>query len=223
MKSIDTLLQDLEKPRTLLEMKEYIEFIKEAIHSNKELKEAALLKKGKIKEFLEEYYPLYCFGHSRFCSRDSKMHIVLGNQPYDAIIESSNGDVTKLEITRYVDGKRDSDDGKDIIDHGYGKPHSITQDSLDDYHKLILKNTCKKRIRSYDDADLLIVVDTFAYFGVLDLNDAEFVSVLKSELCKISFQARNVYLLILNSNPVESIDHNIFRIDFPTNGNAYID
>ena len=196
-----------------------MKLVKETIHSNKALKEAALLKKGKFKKFLEEFHPLYCFGQSKFCRSGSKMHIVLGNQGYDAVIIDPTGDITTMEITGYIDGKSDYLDGLKITERGFSEPRFKVPKCLEahrkDFLNLILEKTDKKRIRSYTGSDLLIVANTYNYFGVFESNDIQFVTVLKSELCKIPFQARNVYLLVLNNKPIESIDDNIFKIDFP--------
>ena len=199
-------------------MKLYLSEVRAAVHSSREIYNAALLKKGRFKEFLEEFYPLCCFGQSRFCAPDSRMHIVLGNQGFDAIIETSEGDTRSLEITSYIDGKNDFLDGQKIIDRGYGYPRLNGSKSLEhhrkDYLDLILKNAHKKSIRSYDDSDLLIVVSTAYYFGVFEEDDRQFVALLRTELSKIKFQTRTVFLLILNDKCIESIDENIYKIDF---------
>jgi len=218
MNHVNMILKDLEKPRSPVEMKLYLSEVRAAVHSSREVYNAALQKKGRFKEFLEEFYPLYCFSQTRFCTPDSRLHIVLGNQGYDAIIESSFGDITTLEITSYIDGKKDYLDSRSLIQRGYGESRLGGRKSLDiqweEYLELIIKNAHKKRIRSYHDSDLLIVVDTYHHFGVLNLDDNPFVSNLKSELSKIRFQARNVFLLILDGKTTEPNDDNINEIHF---------
>ncbi|MDR7076126.1 hypothetical protein J2Y03_001129 [Neobacillus niacini] len=86
MKNINHIFNDLEEYRTPLEMKKYFEEKKQIINDNNEYVKLARIKKGRIKEFLEEFYPLYLFSQSKFCDDDSKCKIILGNQGYDGSI-----------------------------------------------------------------------------------------------------------------------------------------
>lgn len=216
MDSIEILLSDLEEYRTPSEMKEYMNRIRGCVKASPDLSEKARIKKGKFKKLLEEFNPLLLFGNSRFCAPDSRMKIVLGNQGYDALIEEGNGDITKLEITLYCDGKADYIDGIKINERGYGEVRLTGTSSLDvheaDYIEKILANARKKSAKSYSDASLLFVVSTSELFGSLDRSDDAFIISLKNELGRIDFDAQAVYLMIVNRQDIDKIDEYIFRL-----------
>lgn len=217
MDSIDKLFEDLEEYRTPREMVEYFDKIKTIVHTNDDLYRKSLIKKGKFKKFLEEFYPLLCFSQSRYCDSDSKLKIVLGNQGYDAVVENSAGMEGKLEITSYIDGKADFNDGKKINERGYSEVHFRDNLRLDirvaNYLELIIRNAIKKSKKSYKDISLLFVVDTRSYFNIFNLDDSEFVISLKQEIGSIKFDAQCVYLMIFNQDKVNNIDNNIYRLD----------
>jgi len=216
MKNADELFSDIEKFRTPFEMKEYFEYIYNAVHSDDDYWNLALVKTGLFKKFLEEYYPLYCFSQSRFCNQNTKLTIVLGNQGFDSIIIDTNNTEHRLEITSYIDGKKDFIDGKMLQERGYSDVKFSDHLSLDErsynYLGRILQNLKNKSLKDYSGIDLLFVVSTFSYYEVYNLSSSKFVNNLIQEIKNINFKCNDIFLLILNGNEKSNINQNIYKI-----------
>ncbi|MCQ6265593.1 hypothetical protein M1K46_07940 [Fictibacillus sp. WQ 8-8] len=216
MKNINHLFNDLEEYRTPLEMKRYFEEKKQNINKNNEYVKLARLKKGLIKEFLEEFYPLYLFSQSKYCDVNSKCKIILGNQGYDGSIIHQDGTEKMIEITSYMDGKWEFEDAKRLNLRGYGDIRFNDNNSLDDrtpvYFSKIVENIKKKSQKNYSGVCILFVVNTFDYFEIYDNSSQEFVNKLIKEIAKIEFIADEIYLLVLNEQGVSQIDENLYLI-----------
>lgn len=210
------LFIDIEEYRTPEEMKDYFEFIYESSRSHAELMEQARLKKGNYKQFLEEFYPLYLYSQSLYCSKLSRMRIVLGNQQYDAIVNLSDGKEEKFEFTSYIDGELEFHDAKKLNERGFGGIRFNGPNSLEErdqeYIKKIKKNAIKKSTKDYSQVNLMFVVNTFDYFEVYGRDSNEFIGLLKDELLSIEFKARRLFLLILNNQNVTHIDKNLYLL-----------
>lgn len=210
------LFIDFEKNRTPKEMKDYFEYICKSSGSDIELMKQARLKKGNYKQFFEEFYPLYLFSQSFYCSDLSRMSIVLGNQQYDAILFQSDGKEEKFEFTSYIDGEWEFHDAKKLNERGIGGIRFNTPYSLErrdqEYIKKIKKNAMKKSTKDYSQVNLMFVVNTFDYFEVYGRDSKEFIKLLKQEILSIKFKARRLFLLILNNQDVTHIDENLYLL-----------
>ena len=215
MKNIDHLFKEIELYRTPAEMKEYFESIKEIVNSNKEYRQLARLKKGLVKKFLEEFYPLFCFSQTQYCSPNSQMKIVLGNQRYDAIIKESNGTEIKLEFTCYIDGKSEFLSAQMVNKRGYGDIFFNDTKDLNtrsmDYLNKVLGNIYKKSGKDYTGVNIVFIVDTYWHFEVYCNDSKPFVDLLISNIQKISFRADHIYLMVFNSD-IKYISNNIYLI-----------
>lgn len=214
--SKDDLFTDLEEYRTAQEMRLYFEEKMKIINENEEFRKIARLKKGKVKKFMEEFYPLCLFSQSRFIGENAKCKIVLGNQGYDvSIIE--DGTEKNLEITSYIDGKWEFDDAIRLNERGYGDIRFNDYKSLNDraleYLEKVLKNIRKKSMKDYSGVSLLFVVDTFDYFEVYNNDSQPFIDKLINEIKIIEFKAEEVFLIFLKENTLNQIDQNIYLIE----------
>jgi len=219
MKNANEFFKDLEGFRTPQEMEQYFNKKKQIIINDEEYTKLARLKKGRFKEFLEEYYPLYCFSQSNFCNEDSKCKIIIGNQNYDGIIIKPNGVKKRIEITSYIDGKWEYKNAEKLNEKGignlrFGDFKSLEERALD-YLDDILHNAKKKSNKNYQGVSLLFAVSTTDFFGVFNNSASQFIATLKNEISKIEFVADEVYLLILNDQGIDQINENIYRLKSP--------
>lgn len=212
MKTADSLFVELDKWRTLKEMKEYYLKIKNICASDEKYMKMSRIRKGRFKEFLEEFWPLYCFANTTYCADKVKFKLVIGNQGYDAIIEDINGKQTKLEISSYIDGRLEHEEGKKLNETRMGIMRSINNEVSQVYYSRILENMNKKSKKQYTGIDMLFVVDTSSYFEALDYNSGPFVKSLIKNLEQIKFAANNIYLMIFNCQPINNINENTYLI-----------
>ncbi|MEH7504930.1 hypothetical protein V7152_23460 [Neobacillus drentensis] len=216
MKNINHLFTDLEEYRTPFKMKKYFEEKKQIINRNNDYKKLARLKKGRIKEFLEEFYPLYLFSQSKYCNEYSKCKIILGNQGYDGSIIQQDGRERRIEITSYTDGKWEFEDAKRVNSRGFGdvrfKDYNSLDDRTPDYFNKIVENIKKKSQKNYSGVSILFIVNTFDYFEVYDNDSQPFIDKLIKEILNIEFMADEIYLLALNEQGVSEINQNVYLI-----------
>ncbi len=213
---LNQLFHDLDKPRTHKEMEEYFHDIKSTTNRSDKLTKLARLKKGRYKEFLEEFYPLYCFSKSKYCTNASRMKIVVGNQGYDAVIIIEDGSEEKYEITGYQDGKWDSINAKSLNESGIGVVNITCVKSLEekgnDYFLKTMVNVENKAKKDYSDTNIIFVVNTHSYFEVFDNDSNTFINRLRNEIGRLGIRANKIYLLRLGNQGLEEIDKNIFII-----------
>ncbi|WP_238378781.1 hypothetical protein [Halalkalibacillus sediminis] len=216
MNNLDDLFTDLEEYRTPQEMKLYFEKKKQIINNNEKYISIARLKTGKVKKFIEEFYPLYLFSQSRFVDNYAKCKIILGNQGYDASIVQKDDTESFIELTSYIDGKWEYQDAKRLNSRGYGDIRFGDYKNLNargnDYLKDVLKNIKKKSLKDYSGISLLFAVDTFDYFEVYDHSSKPFIKELIKEIKSFKFKADKMYLMVINNQNASQIDQNIYPI-----------
>ena len=95
---------DLEMPRTPLELRAFVELVRERVHHNPVEFESGMTKKGYYKEFLDEVVPLCNFAEVAY-PPEYRVQPVLGNQGYDALVFDNQGaEEDKVEFTKPYDG-----------------------------------------------------------------------------------------------------------------------
>ncbi|TYS51341.1 hypothetical protein FZD51_03760 [Bacillus infantis] len=197
-------------------MKQYFEMKKHIINSDEEFIHLARLKKGRFKEFLEEFYPLYCFSQSRFCDGNSQLSIIIGNQEFDGSLIQPDGKEKRIEISSYIDGAWQFKDAQRINQRGYGEIRFGDTNDLEsralEYLEKIIVNIKKKSKKNYTGTTMLFVVDTTDYFEAFYNSSTSFIERLKQEVRKIDFLADEIYLLVLNDQDISQINQNIFFI-----------
>jgi hypothetical protein len=207
---------DLDEFRTPRQMKSYFEGKKAKILSNKTLNDLARLKVGKYKEFLEEFYPLYLFSQSKYVPDNAQVRIVLGNQSYDVIVKFDSGLEKKFEITNFIYGKEEREDAELIIQRGYSK---IRMDDTRDlelkaykYLEEVVLNAKKKAHKNYKDVAIIILLDVFYYLEIWNLDIERFIDRAIERIKELPFSSNEVYIMVRNSDHVDLIDKNIYRV-----------
>ncbi|MBO8168168.1 MAG: hypothetical protein H0Z35_03150 [Thermoanaerobacteraceae bacterium] len=202
--------------RTPSQMKDYFESKKEAIVADENLTKLVRLKKGIARKFLAEFYPLYCFSQSCYCPDDAMMRVVIGNQGYDAIIRFANGDEKKLEFTEYIYGQEEYQDAIKLNERGYGvircgDIRDLDQ-KCDDYLSKVVSNAKNKSQKDYLGVTLIFIISTFEILDFWGRDSKSFIERLIGELRQLQFKANEVYLLVKNTDPVDFIDNNIYKV-----------
>jgi len=210
--AIIELFNDLEIARTPNEMNEYFYKIFDAVQKSKELKAAARLKKGLFKKFLEEFYPLFCYSQSKYCDKNCKMNIVLGNQGYDAVLLNSDNKNVFFEITSFIDGKKDYKNAEKMNKEGVSYTNYITECVHSKYRNLILKNLEKKSLKNYNNVNLILVIDTTLYFEVIDEDSTDFINELIDDIKNIHLSFNEIFLLHEVGNSKYNIDKYFYKI-----------
>jgi len=209
---INELFEKIEMPRSPQEMQDYFYQIFDAVQKSKELLDAAILKKGLFKKFLEEFYPLFCYSQSKYCESNCKMNIVLGNQGYDAVLLNSDNTSIFFEITSFIDGKKDYKNAEKINKEGVSYINYISEGVHNKYKNLILKNLEKKSLKDYNNVNLILVVDTTLYFEVIDEDSTDFINELIDYIKNMSFSFNEIFLLHDVGNSKYNIDKYFYKI-----------
>lgn len=208
--------KDLDEFRTPQQMRAYFENKKTEILSNKVLNDLARLKKGRYKEFLEEFYPLYLFSQSQYVPEDALVRIVLGNQSFDAIVKLSSGSEKKYEITDFIYGQDEREDAIFINQRGYSKMRIGDTRDLEskayDYLEEVILNAKNKAQKNYKEVAIIILLDVFYYLEIWKLDTKRFIDIAIKRIRELPFNTDEVYLIVRNSDPVELIDENIYRV-----------
>jgi hypothetical protein len=201
--------EDLQEKRTPNNLCEFVEMTFATIKSDKATKENARLKKGLYKEFIEEVYPFSIFCKLKYNGQEVLCCPVIGNQGYDAIIESSPGTQLEIvELTWPIDGQKQHFQSVQLNKRGYSNPD--VWDYNDDSKRIelikrIIKTAEGKALKDYateEGASLIFVLNIAPYFGMTEVENNEYIELLKTKLKAIKFNVNSVYLLLL---PIEEL------------------
>ncbi|MDQ0887957.1 hypothetical protein QFZ81_003045 [Paenibacillus sp. V4I9] len=216
MQNSNEFFEDLEIYRNPAQMRVYFEMKRTEIIDNKEYVKLARLKKGRYKEFLEEFYPLYLFSQTKYVSSDSEIRLVVGNQRYDGLLKLPSGHIQKIEITEYIDGHKENMDAKKINERGYSEMRiGDTRDlktKANDYMEKVIENANRKAQKDYQGTSIIILINSLLHLDIWELKTDEFIVRLLSRLRELQFNSDAVYLLVRNSDPVEDINNNIYKV-----------
>ncbi|MCZ2845226.1 MAG: hypothetical protein O2U61_01810 [Candidatus Bathyarchaeota archaeon] len=217
-KKIDSkvFFKDLDEFRTPQQMKTYFENKRAKILANKVLNDLARLKTGKYKEFLEEFYPLYLLSQSKLVPDNAQVRIVLGNQCFDVIVRFVSGAEKKYEITGFIYGQDEREDAILINQRGYSKIRIGDTRDLEskayDYLEEVIFNAKKKAQKNYKGVAIIILLDVFYYLEIWNLDTKQFIDKAIERIKELPFNTNEVYIMVRNSDPVELIDKNIYRV-----------
>ena len=201
--------EDLQEKRTPNDLCEFVETTFATIKSDKETKEIARLKKGLYKELIEEVYPFSIFCKLKYNGYEVLCGPVIGNQGYDAIIESSSGTQLEIvELTWPIDGQKQHFQSVQLNVKGYSDTE--VWDYNDDSKRKelierIIKTAEGKALKDYETeegASLVFVLNIAPYFGMTEVENKEDIELLKTKLKAIKFKVNSVYLLLL---PIEEL------------------
>lgn len=195
--NVDNLLKDLEAPRTVSEMEAYYNKIIDTIRESRELIQLCRIRKGRFKEFFEEYVPLYKFAKSEYGYKNCKYNIVIGNQQYDGVIQGPCG-CRKIEISKYQDGYVQNRIAKELNENGAAMtPGGDVEKLLDIYFDNFMRCVYKKKEKRYMDTDIVFVVDASVTWPYLfAFNRDEFINRLIQGISEIFQGSAGIYLLV---------------------------
>jgi hypothetical protein len=195
---------DLQLRRTVSQLREYVLALKDSVPGDPAEFRRALLKTGLYKEFLDELVPLSRFALLAYPS-DYSIQLVLGNQPYDAIVfDAAGGEVDRVEVTVPQDGEAAAQDGRLVVDRGFS---SISIGSPgDDFAALLpyVLRTCRAKSRKdYSGCTVVVAIEPMPPFEGFARAHEVLVRQLADEIRAINFRAKRVYLLVMPDRLVE--------------------
>lgn len=187
----------LEKPRTPCALTEFVNsYIREAKNNEVE-RHAAYLKKGSYKEFIDELVPLSIFCKSYYDASDRvEVSLIVGHQPYDAIVKKEGTIVEKIEITTPHNGTKSAEEFRELVTTGFSGGDSYDPgEDLDNLKPFILATCLKKAKKNYPNCLLVIAIDYLSPFDEHQSLYEEKISSICEEIKKITFKAKKVFLL----------------------------
>jgi hypothetical protein len=208
--------EDLEAPRTQQQLSDWVGKVLAAFGSSPEGKSAFRLNKsGLVKQLVEELLPLKRFAEGFYPGDpEIQFRLVVGNQSYDALVESQAQPVTYLQITQAFDGyesylrKLHLDQNKSVVmtrpapikDKRTGRTSQGEGFAVD--HDEVLAKTFqdiraaverKSAMRYELDTALIVNVESFHF---LDEADVEALHVfVRREVTPLARNFRGLYLV----------------------------
>ena len=196
--------EDLEKWRTLNEMREFYHKTYSTIKNNEILKHEARLKSKKhfYKEFLEEYIPLLNYAELEYKSKNFKCrHVGIKTQKdsdqYDGEFLSSDGTLEKVEIAAPRDGHKENKDAVQLNNKGFseGECYDI-ETKWNEIKQNILITSNIKAVKNYENISLVISFEYSLYINPASSIGIKMIEELLEELKDLSYIAKKVYLLV---------------------------
>lgn len=210
------VLDDLSSFRNKKQMDEYYNYIKEEVSKNRQITELIRLKKGRFKEFIEEYIPAYIFSKSVYFPENAQIKIIIGNQGYDALMKLEDGLIEKLEFTSYIDGPREVEIAKSLNEKGIWRTRLSSLDTLEERRKHFLeetkKNIDKKATKNYSDVSLVFSIHIMELEQIPEHHDYRLQDKVREYIQATTFNAKEVFLIIDDGGRTELIDDRVIRI-----------
>lgn len=201
--------EDLQKPRTPSELKQYREQIFAMIRQDKEIIKAARLRQGLYKNLIEEFYPFSMYCDHKYRGADVSCEIVIGKQGYDGIIKDrSGGEIEYVEITWPIDGHKEKAAMRLLNDRGYTNIEVQDVDYDSERQAIINRIIEKARDKALKDytfnvtSSLIILIDIYPHFFLDNPHHQKELDNLIVQLRHIPFKVKSVYLILM---PVEKI------------------
>jgi hypothetical protein len=153
---------------------------------------------GLYKEFLDELVPLSCFASLAYPD-DHTVELVLGNQPYDAIVRDSRGAVVdRVELTTPQDGRAEAEDRKLVAGRGFGAIRvGAPGHDLEALIPYVLTTARAKATKDYGDCTLVIAIEPLPPLEGFETQYDEILGRLRTALSEIAFRAKRVHLLLM--------------------------
>lgn len=190
--------RDLQTPRTPSELSAYVLRLKETVRTDPEEFKKALLKEQLYKEFLDELVPLSCFALLEY-PEDHLIELVLGNQGHDAIVyDADKTEVDRVELTCPQNGREKAMNRRRVVERGFSEVQ-VGEPGFD-FEALIphvLKTCQAKALKVYRECSLVVAIEPMHPFEGFEQAFDYKVGELVSQMRKIEFQAKRVYLLLL--------------------------
>ncbi|MCK2157718.1 hypothetical protein [Exiguobacterium sp. 17-1] len=216
MKEQLSLLDDLSQYRNAEEMSTYYKFI--IAHAKKDSAVLRLLrlKKGRFKEFCEEFTPAYIFSMSTFFPKDAQLKVVLGNQGYDFLMKRFDGVVEKFEVSSYINGQEDTKISQKLNEVGRWQSRLSSLESLEEKRNIFLektkKNIIKKSQKNYDNVTLIFSTTIFTLKHFPENHEYLLQEKIIEYIKETTFHAKGVYLITDNGDAIEHSAAHMLRI-----------
>lgn len=198
---------DLQIKRTPDELKRFVSTTFDSIKADDETKKVARQKKPPFKELIEEVYPLSIFCNIKYHGASVNCCPVIGNQGYDAKIETPSGDLIEIiELTWPIDGQKAHSQAVQLNENGH--TDTEVRDVNDNSGReliieRVLQTANKKALKDYDvpeGSSLVFILDIAPYFGMHTIEHQKDIDSLQQELQGIEYKVQSVYLLLLPIN-----------------------
>lgn len=195
---------DLEIKRTPDELSAFVDSTFNAIRADENVRKIARLRKPPYKELIEEVYPLSVFCSLKYSNNPVLCSPVIGNQGFDAVIESPQGQLVEhIELSWPINGQKAHYTAKELNEKGITKLEirDVNDPSpRDEIIERIVNKAKDKALKDYSTAQgssIVFMLDTAPYFGMSKIEYPDDISRLVERIRNIEFKASNVYLLLL--------------------------
>lgn len=210
------VLDDLSSFRNKKQMDEYYNYIEEEAGKNRQITELIRLKKGRFKEFIEEFIPAYTFSKSAYFPENAQIKIIIGNQGYDALMKLEDGTIEKLEFSSYIDGLKEVKVAKSLNEKGMWRSRLSSLETLKEKRTQFLeetkKNIDKKATKNYSDVSLIFSIHIMELEQIPEHHDYRIQDKVREYLQAKTFNAKEVFLIIDDGGRTELIDDCVIRI-----------
>lgn len=196
--------EQLQEKRTPEELDKFAKDIFNSIRLDETVKKQARMKKDIFKVLIEEFYPFSVFCIEKYNDQNVKCFPVVGNQGYDAIIETEDGGLKEtVEFTWPIYGQKEHFECKQLNENGH------TAVDVWDFHnnskrleiiEHIVNTAHKKALKDYnhpEGSSLVFVLNIAPHFGMHEVECKDDIKILTERLKKINFKVRSVYILLL--------------------------
>lgn len=190
--------EDIEKRRSPQALRDFVVELKRAVKSDESERHLGIQKVGLYKEFLDEIVPLSLFALDAY-PEYYEVQPTLGNQGYDALVfDQSGNEIDRVEMTVPHDGAAAAEDARLVVGRGYGKTLVCTPgDDFEALFPCVLTVCNKKAMKDYSDCTLVVAIAPMLPFQSYEsLYEAQ-IEALASEMSKIQFRAKRVFLFVM--------------------------
>lgn len=205
-------VDDLQLKRTPEELDRFVASTFESVRADDNIKKIARLKKPPFKELIEEVYPLSIFCNIKYQGSDVKCYSVIGNQGYDAKIETDAGEpIENIEFTWPIDGQAAHIHALQLNNKGHTKAEVWDVDDntqRSQIIELIIRVANDKALKNYDEPEgssLVFVLNIAPYFGMHQVENKDDIESLVQQLKQIKYKVKSIYLLLLPINELINI------------------
>lgn len=189
---------DIQKRRSPQALREYVLELKRVVQIDESERHRGIQKVGLYKEFLDEIVPLSLFALDAY-PESYEVLPILGNQGYDALVFDQSGkEVDRVELTVPHDGAAAAEDARLVVRRGYGQTKVVTPgDDFAAMFPCVLKVCNKKAMKDYSDCTLVVAIAPMLPFQSYESIYKTQIEALASEMSKIQFRAKRVFLLVM--------------------------
>jgi hypothetical protein len=188
--------EEVETPRSPSALQQFVDRVRERVRLDPDERKAGSLRQGYYKEFLDEVVPLSRFALQAY-PETYTIQPVLGNQGYDAIVRSADGQIVdKVEIANPIDGMAVATTAREVVEHGIGgfrvgDPGDETEELI----PIIERTASKKALKDYSDATVVFNVSALPPFKGFETRHENQIERVRGVLSAVGFKAKRVYIL----------------------------